>query len=86
MSIAGLIINDIEPLISVSRWLITLEKLILWFVHSFPDTQDWYGDLKFHCKMVRRMRHNVTSCVHDIILYFDTDLNINTINSEGGPG
>jgi hypothetical protein len=31
---------------------------------------------------VRRMRHKVTLCVNDLIIYFDTNLNINTINSE----
>lgn len=30
------------------------------------------------------MRHKVTLCVHDLIFYFDSDLNINTLISEEG--
>lgn len=37
VSIAGLVINDIELPISASRLLVTFDKLILWFVHSFSS-------------------------------------------------
>jgi len=30
------------------------------------------------------MPHNVTLCAHDLTFYFETDLNINTLNSENG--